>query len=313
MDWKFGLNFYGNIYCIFNPNDLLSTEVSNVIEKDKYHIYLLCKRKKIHFENFIERDNIGYTTLFYLNEKLEKKYLEYKNPISILRINEVRNGLYNIDTSEQTGVWLRDFLMINKFCLPVDNWLNHSFEEPLPSDLEIVYIGQAFGRTKSKNIDYRISNHEKIQKIALDILDTGSNEEVLIIGVNVKINDSATSIIPNDLNLENAYRSGQFRELRNNATNRISDAQAITIFEASLIKYFQPKLNTIHKNTFPSPTFKSYNEIYQVDFLYSAITLDTRPIEVRIFSQYKNERSFIHLEAFSLTDVHEKENLFGFL
>ena len=210
-------------------------------------------------------------------------------------------------------MWLRDFLMINKLCLPLDNWFNYSLKEPLPSDLEVMYIGQAFGRTKTKNIDYRISNHEKIQKIALEVLDTGSNEEVLIIGINVKINDSGMSIVPNNFNLENAYKSGQFRELRNNAANRIPDAQAITIFEASLIKYFQPKLNTIHKNTFPSPSFKSYKEIYQVDFLYSAITVDTSPIEVRTFSQHRNERNFVHLEMFSLTDVHEKENLFDFL
>jgi hypothetical protein len=42
--------------------------------------------------------------------------------------------------------------------------------------LEVVYVGQAFGRKENRTIDYRISNHEKVQEIALDILDSGSNE-----------------------------------------------------------------------------------------------------------------------------------------
>jgi hypothetical protein len=186
MNWKIGLNFYSSRLCIFNPSDLEQSEVQAEIESDKYHIYLICKRKKIHFESSEERDGVGYTTLFYLNDKFEKEYLYYKHSLAELKINEVKDGYYNVDTNLHKGVLVRDYLMINNFAFLLDDIVGESVKTPLPSDLEIMYIGQAFGRTETKKIDYRIANHDKIQKIALGILNKSSNEEVLIIGVKVE-------------------------------------------------------------------------------------------------------------------------------
>ena len=77
MNWKIGLNFYSSRLCIFNPSDLEQSEVQAEIESDKYHIYLICKRKKIHFESSEERDGVGYTTLFYLNDNQRFLRLEH--------------------------------------------------------------------------------------------------------------------------------------------------------------------------------------------------------------------------------------------
>ena len=46
MILKTGLNFYSSKVIIFNLNDLEEVEVKNEIENEKYHIYLICKRKK---------------------------------------------------------------------------------------------------------------------------------------------------------------------------------------------------------------------------------------------------------------------------
>lgn len=65
--------------------------------------------------------------------------------------------------------------MISNFCYLDSDAIGDSVTGSLTYDLEVLYIGQAFVRTTTKTIDYRISNHNKIQKIALDILDKGSN------------------------------------------------------------------------------------------------------------------------------------------
>jgi hypothetical protein len=251
MNWKIGLNFYSSKLCIFNPSDLEQSEVQAEIESDKYHIYLICKRKKIHFESSEEKDGVGYTTLFYLNDKFEKEYLYYKHSLTELRINEVKDGYYNVDTNLHKGVLVRDYLMINNFAFLLDDIVGESVKTPLPSDLEVMYIGQAFGRTETKKIDYRIANHDKIQKIALDILNKSSNEEVLIIGVKVETNDLSTSIVTINSKTERPTLES-ILQLRDKAVKRITEGQEITVFEASLIKYFQTNLNTEYKETFPS-------------------------------------------------------------
>src|ERR1035437_1355431 len=115
MNWKTGLNFYSSKLCIFNPSDLTETQVRNEIESDKYHIYLICKRKKIHYDNTEEKDGVGYTTLFYLNDTLDKEYIKYKHSLSELKINYVKDGYYNIDMETQKNIMVRDFVMINNF------------------------------------------------------------------------------------------------------------------------------------------------------------------------------------------------------
>ena len=312
MNWKIGLNFYSSRLCIFNPSDLEQSEVQAEIESDKYHIYLICKRKKIHFESSEERDGVGYTTLFYLNDKFEKEYLYYKHSLAELKINEVKDGYYNVDTNLHKGVLVRDYLMINNFAFLIDDIVGESVKTPLPSDLEVMYIGQAFGRTETKKIDYRIANHDKIQKIALDILNKSSNEEVLIIGVKVETNDLSTSIVTINSKTERPTLES-ILQLRDKAAKRITEGQEITVFEASLIKYFQTNLNTEYKETFPSPDFKSYKEIYETDFDYSAMTIDTRPVAVRIYSQHIKERKYIHSQHFPLTTESEKKSLFEYL
>jgi hypothetical protein len=312
MNWNIGLNFYSSRLCIFNPSDLEQEEVQAEIESDKYHIYLICKRKKIHFESSEEKDSIGYTTLFYLNDKFEKEYLYYKHSLAELKINEVKDGYYNVDTNLYKGVLVRDYLMINNFAFLVDDILGESVKTPLPSDLEVMYIGQAFGRTETKKIDYRIANHDKIQKIALDILNKSTNEEVLIIGIKVETNDLTTSIVTINSKTERPTLES-ILQLRDKAAKRITEGQEITVFEASLIKYFQTNLNTEYKETFPSHDFKSYKEIYETDFDYSVMTIDTRPVAVRIYSQQVKERKYIHSQHFPLTTESEKRSLFEYL
>lgn len=172
-----------------------------------------------------------------------------------------------------------------------------------------IYIGQAFGRTATKTINYRILNHDKVQRIALDILDKGSNEEVLIIGLKIKNNDIGTSIVTIDSNT----KAPTIQDLVTKSSKRITERQEITVFEASLIKYFQPDLNTEYKETFPSLDFTSYDEIFETDFNYSAMTIDTKPIFTRIFSKHITERKYIHSQHFPLTSRSDKKTLFEYL
>ena len=311
MKWNLGLNFYSSEVVLFNPKDLNLDETKNFIKENKYHIYIVCKRKKVFYECSEVTGDFCKTTLYFLNEKHEKEYLHYKHPKTLI-INGFEDGYYNVDLNGQKNLKIRDFLMITNFCYLENDTIGNLITDPLPSDLEVLYIGQAFGRTTTKTIDYRITNHDKVQKIALDILDRGSNEEVLIIGLKIKNNDIGTSIVSIDSNTQ-APAIQDLQDLVTKASKRITEGQEITVFEASLIKYFKPDLNKEYKETFPSQDFTSYNEIFETDFNYSAVTVDTKPIFTRIFSKHISERKYIHSQHFPLTNKTEKKTLFEYL
>lgn len=86
----------------------------------------------------------------------------------------------------------------------------------------------------------------------------------------IKNNDIGTSIVTVGPNTKNStIESLQY--VVSKASKRITEGQEITVFEASLIKYFQLALNKEYKETFPSLDFTSYNEIFETDFNYSAM------------------------------------------
>jgi hypothetical protein len=313
MNWTLGLNFYSSNVILFNPSDLDNEPTTKqLIESDKYHIYLICKRKKVFFESCIlDGTDFCKTTLYYLNDKHEKVYLRYRHPSNLI-INSYENGFYNIDFNGQKNLMIRDFMLINNYNFLEKDTIGTTVTDPLPSDLEVMYIGQSFGRTTLRKIDYRLENHDKMQKIALQILNSGSNEEVLIVGLKVEVSDLGTSFVSVGSDTKKVTVESLL-ELQKKASQRIPEGQELTVFEASLISHFRPKLNTEYKDSFPEKGTISYNEIYNLSFDYSSMAIDTRPVFVRIYSDFIKERKYIHSNHFPLTSESDKATLFEYL
>lgn len=313
MKWNLGLNFFSNNVLLFNPSDL-EKEVSlkEIIEKEKFHIYIICKRKKIFFnESSLLNDNFYLTRFYSLDKNHNKLELTVKHPKE-LKINYLRDSFFNIDFRDKSNLTIRDFILINTlFDLKTDP-IGTSCKNSIPTDLEVMYIGQAFGRTGSRKIDYRLSNHEKLQKITLKVLDEGTNEEVLIIGIEIGVSDIETSIIMDPKNFKKPNKE-DIHKLRNSARLRVPEAQELTIFEASLISYFQPSYNKEYKETFPSSGFKSIEDIYNTNFDYTAMSIDTKVIGARLYSKNFTQRMYVHYKHFPLTTRSERLTLFEYL
>ena len=282
MKWDLGLNFYSEKVILLNPIDLNKSENIHSLNENDYHIYIIGKKKKFFFESFKTSKDYNITVLYYLDDNHEKKKIEVKHSKE-LHINGFEDGFYNINYKGNENINIRDFALVANFFSIQNDIVGDSIQQNLPSDLEVIYVGQAFGRKQNRKIDYRIKKHEKIQEIALSALDRGSNEEVLVIGVTIKTNDIATSLILNTENVQKPTLKSMY-SLRDKASKRLTDGQALTVFEASLIRYFQPKLNTHYKETFPSPDFTSYDEIYGTDFNYVSFAIHTEPIATRLYS-----------------------------
>ena len=312
MNWNLGINFYSVVAVLFNPQDLKEPEIEAIIDGDRFHTYLIGKRKKHFFVNCAtENEEYNTSTFYTLTEQHDKETVTIRHDKDLI-IHSEKNGYYNI-TLRAENVWMRDFIVINNFFYSPDKAFSLDENEVLPSDLEIMYIGQAFGKEGKRKIDDRLSNHEKLLEVALSIVNSTTTEEILIIGLTMESNDLGTLFTALMDDNSNSITMEAMLDLQKKAQMRLSDNQALTVFEASMIRYFQPHYNTEYKKTFPKFGVVSYNELYKTKFDYCAFSIDTHPIGMRIYSKAVSERRYIHYMHFPLTTKNDKKSFFDYL
>jgi len=127
---------------------------------------------------------------------------------------------------------------------------------------EVLYIGQAYGKDGSRNALDRLLKHETLQKIAVKGIPNGYRLTLLLPEIQPG-NTMFTVFNPRAKDKEQGTQriSSGLDKLFN--TN---EAERITLYEASLIRYFQPKYNKEFKDSFPSTNMKVLADCYDKDF-----------------------------------------------
>lgn len=129
-------------------------------------------------------------------------------------------------------------------------------------EFQVAYVGQAYGKDGSRNAIDRLRKHETLQKIALRGAPEGYRLQVLLVEVHPS-NQMFTFFNPfakDNSEGEERIRRGVDKLFGTNEHERI------TLYEASLISYFQPVYNKEFKNSFPSTNLKVLADCYDKDF-----------------------------------------------
>lgn len=162
---------------------------------------------------------------------------------------------------DEDGVYCRDTLG-KRFFPSFDAALLRLHRKHIPITFEVQYVGQSYGKSGSRNALNRLLNHETLQRISLEGAKVGYRLQLLMIELNLS-NKVITVITP-------------WASDHNSTTKRIdqgteklfgtSDLERITLYEASLVRYFQPKYNKDFKDSFPSTNLKVLRDCYEKDF-----------------------------------------------
>jgi hypothetical protein len=173
-------------------------------------------------------------------------------------------------------------------------------------NLEVLYVGQAYGTEGRRNAVDRLSKHETLQAIYAEAVRRSPDKEVWIVllGLAEPYGLILFSPVPGD--------DPEFAETVTRLTTPISEQQRINFTEAALIRYFQPPYNTDYKDTFPSPAHKTYRECYKMDVNSVAFEMETsEPIQTRLYSEAVPP-SWWHIKDFPLHSPAERRSLFDF-
>lgn len=238
------------------PTTLSPADVFHAVDDDQLrtalegcNIYIVTCRQRI----WIDRESIHvtedmvsgllhvardrWTTLPF---KFRLSYEHHLNQLESLKVTVSTEGTHLVVERKASTVTIPAYVIIAQ----AECNLNES-----ERDLNVMYVGQSVGRTRSRLAIDRLSNHATLQRILADVHTYNPHTEIILLLYRF---DQSQIIISTggDLNLS-PMASGQqdadhFRQLSNASVGRRA---RISLAEAALINYFQPKYNKVFMRT----------------------------------------------------------------
>jgi hypothetical protein len=287
FDVEHALIMYAKSYVTMPAFGIYETElISPLLEQIRHcHIYIIGLTPKQNFVGAAQEAQELVTSF-----EIDGKRYDLRWPLpegAILK----GNG--------QDGWYVEDKLGARSF--PSETAIGHRLSAEYEAvDFKVLYIGQAFGKSGSRNALDRLKKHETLQKIAITGIPDGYNLTILMLAIEPE-NRLVTMFNPW------AKDKNQSSERIKKGLDKLfgtSEAERTTLYEASLIRYFQPKFNIEFKESFPSTNMKLLAKCYDKDFsaLVAEISIDELPF--RLFSE-EVAHKFSHMAKH---DLHTDES-----
>jgi len=138
------------------------------------------------------------------------------------------------------------------------------------SPLEVLYIGQSFGKGGELSARDRLLKHPTLQKILSEYQVDKPAREIMVILMGFDHNllfscAPSSQATESGSECDDAHTGEIF-------SNLPEEAQIVNVVEAAMINYFKPPYNTKFTSEFPKPKDKSYRYYYDLDF--NAISIE---------------------------------------
>lgn len=158
---------------------------------------------------------------------------------------------------------------------PNSNALMMFLHRKIGLHFHIHYIGQAFGKDGERSALDRLLKHEKLQEIAVKRIGDDNQLNLLMIEV-VPANRVITVFDPR---AEKADTDGKRITAGLDKLFGTTERERVSLYEAAMIRYFQPKLNKEFSDSFPSTNMKVLEDCYSKDFsaVAASFSIDVLP------------------------------------
>lgn len=284
--------------------DLETLEIKKQVQGEKCHLYMICSRPRITINPRkldINKEKISGSFTIDKGEIKDEIPFNVPNPTALnIRDYKLDFPYTDIDFLNEKGEVVsggKSALLFPKLQTEYNSCL----------DLEVLYIGQAFGEGGDRIATDRLSSHSTLQKIYVDTIKTFPNKEVWIILW--KFEPYVISMMGGGfhnalLNLEDSLE-----HMNHVLENSITLDQQITFTEAALIRYFEPVYNKEYKTSFPNMSHSSYNQCYHLDINSVAFELDTEELFTRLYSSSKTPSTW-HNQHYPLYSTKVRKDMF---
>ena len=178
-------------------------------------------------------------------------------------------------------------------------------------EFEVMYIGQAYGKTGNRSAYDRLENHETLQRILREALLNHPNKHIYILLMQMNYSNMILFDGANR-NVLKSYKESE-KHLRRMVKNPAKESQVINISEAAMIRYFKPKCNNIFVDNFPNIKTTSYKQFYDLDYneIIIGINLQQEGFpQVQLYTENSRIDSPDDLIRFSLATEQDRKSIF---
>lgn len=178
---------------------------------------------------------------------------------------------------------------------------------PQAFDLEILYVGQAYGKDGKRTAPQRLGHHETLQKIYAEAIHRSPEidiwivlfcfEEWILASFDGRTDKFGTTPEEDLAHMDKVLHT------------ELTEGQGINYIEAAMIRYFQPPYNIEFKDSFPDQKHTSYAECYALDLNAVCVELDTQEIGCRLWTPTVAPE-WLHLISYQLHSPEEREHMF---
>ncbi|KZY74025.1 hypothetical protein A3737_25920, partial [Oleiphilus sp. HI0065] len=172
-------------------------------------------------------------------------------------------------------------------------------------EFDVRYIGQAFGKNGERSSLDRLKKHETLQRIALNRAPEGYQIELLLIAVQPS-NQIMTSIVPNAIVQD---KTGERIQAGLDKLFGTDERERVAIYEAAMIKYFQPEFNKDYKDSFPSDRLKILQDCYVKDMSSVSAEFCFDQIPYQLCSDAVKPSTY-HIAFYNLHSEEERKAFF---
>lgn len=301
------INMKASLLFLHQEDSFNDEERLKELRKYPLHIYLICRSPRIFLDNSktnINDDNISltfYTTIGGMKKEIVQTIVNSKeHPIAKIECEYPYNMIKAFSPDGKLRTEVKTTLLLKITTYQNNDYFNEQ-------NLEVLYVGQAFGKNGERITIDRLKAHEKAQKIYYETQQRFPDHEVWFLSLTFEPLLFTFFKPWGDINPDLFETELEHQEKV--TTTPITLNQQITIMEAALIKYF----NTYDYNKeyidFPSPEHKSYDEIYNLDFNSAAFELTSKSINTKLWSN-DIEPTFFHCKDFFLHSNTDRTSMF---
>lgn len=181
----------------------------------------------------------------------------------------------------------------------------HDFHEH--TALEVLYVGQSYGKEGARNAGQRLKTHETLQGIYSESIRLNPDQEIWLMLCSFE-----PIVLASFDGWSKNYEKSEEEDSEHTKhvlSTKISEQQKINFTEAAIIRYFQPEYNKTFKETFPSPAHSTYSECYDLDLNMVTVEIQTDDININLWSDAAPSH-WVHFCTFPLHSREERMYMF---
>lgn len=298
---EFGLNMVSGFSVLMQQDSLTLVDQIGF----NPHIYIIGRRPKIS----LNPDSVIFT-----QESVSGEFRKHIKDKYVSIPFKTRNMLNTYDVSLKCDYPYTEYEIIEngsgdviakgKCALLLASFGSNYWEH---MDLEVLYVGQAYGKDGLRTAPDRLKKHETLQGIYAEAIKNSPDHDIWLVLCTF---EPLLLSSFDGRQKEYATTTEQDTEHMSQVINTdITEQQQINFTEAALIRYFKPSYNTTYKDSFPNPAHSTYSECYDIDLNMICVEVQTEDLGLRLWSEAVAPK-WVHFCSFPLHSKEERMYMF---